>query len=154
MSTRRIYQNKYPYLVTSNVIERFHVFDDDRFAGEISDLFLQGEKIYKYNLFSFVIMPDHFHFLLKTAESNDLSKIMQKIKSIFYKNIREKYLFKDKIWQKSFDFRIKDNKELFMESIAYIKNNPIKWQLPEKYSKIPYIYFNNKKIDEQKNKYS
>ncbi len=151
MGTRRIYNYKYPVLITTNIVDGNGFLDKTEIATIISDHLISSEKHYKYDLLGFAIMPNHVHILLKTDQSISYSLIMQIFKSYTYYQIRNLLDIKYKFWQKSFDYRIKDSLELFITAISYIKNNPLKWKLPAKYFTLPYQYFNHHKLQMVKN---
>lgn len=70
-------------------------------------------------LSAYVIMPDHFHALLK-PNGNDLSKTMQLLKGRSSRRIN-----KGTLWQKGFyDFMIVSEKK-FKEKFNYIHKNPV-----------------------------
>lgn len=91
----------------------------------------------KYNLISFVIMPDHIHLILKPLEKNpskfyNLSEIMHSIKSFSAHKISNSGIEKNNhIFQhESFDRIIRNEAELY-EKMVYIYNNPIKKALSD-----------------------
>ncbi len=145
MTINRIYRDDTPQLLTCNITDRFNFFEETKFTQTISELLLELEIKLDFELFAFTFMPDHLHISLKPGKFN-ISKIMQQFKSLSYKKIRDNHSFKDKFWQKSFDFKIKNNSKMFLTSIEYIKNNPQKFNLPKKYYKLPYMYINKEKV--------
>ena len=114
-----------------------------------------GNKVHGY-----VIMPNHFHALIyMSAKSPHISKLVQNAKRFLayeivkrlsedgasdmtdlfaYKARRDKGA-KHKVFEDSFDAKIIENANLFIEKLKYIHNNPCKkpWCLadaPEKYA--------------------
>jgi len=146
MTTKRIYQTKYPILITTNTKERFCIFGELECAEIAARSLFFMEDIYKFDLLGYIIMPEHIHVLLMAKKYINMSEIIQRYKSYVYHQMRKQLGVKDKIWQKSFDYRIKNNLGAFLKAIEYIKNNPSKWQLPGKYYKSPYLYINKSKI--------
>jgi len=72
----------------------------------------------------------------------NISQFMYTIKSYCVKELREKYNISYPIWQKRFYVRIVNNPQYLQIVIEYIKQNPIKENLPPKYHQFPYQYFN------------
>jgi len=91
-------------------------------------------------------MPDHLHLMVDSTVKVTISEILQQIKSIFTKNLREKYNFNHPIWQKRFNSRIVDSEEKLRNTINYILYNPIKAGLNKKYQIKPRIYLNKRLI--------
>lgn len=147
MTQRRIYQEDFPYFISTNSLRRQCIFENTYYAAELHDTILKVCKNLNCIVYVFGIMPDHFHLLLKTTSKMTVSKAIQQIKSIFTKNLREKYNFNKPIWQKRFNSRIVDTEERLRNTIEYILYNSIKAGLDKKYQKKPYIYINKKAID-------
>lgn len=92
----------------------------------------------RYNLFSWVIMPNHGHIVLDPLSGFKLSEIMHSIKS-FTAHEANKYLGrKGQFWAKEyFDRYIRDARH-FASTIKYIENNPVKARLCDSPEKWPY----------------
>ena len=113
-------------------------------------------------------MPDHVHILTYTkyprawaavpalaraptagcARRGDytISDLIHGIKSYYCGAIRKQYGINYPIFQRRFYTRIINANEYLDTVIEYIKNNPIKENLPKKYHKMPYQYFDWLKI--------
>jgi len=104
----------------------------------------------KYQLFTFVIMPDHIHIILKplaikTNEYFSLSEITHSIKSYSANEINKVEKQKGRIvWQhESFDRIIRDDNELY-EKMNYILNNPVKCILIDNGYEYKWYYLSDK----------
>jgi REP element-mobilizing transposase RayT len=82
-----------------------------------------------------------------TRSSPTISDLMYTIKSYFIKQIRTDYDVPYSVWHTRFYARIANNRRYLRTIIEYIKHNPIKAELSEKYRKPPYQYFDYKKIN-------
>lgn len=89
-------------------------------------------KQINFELIGWVILPDHFHFLLN-AKDNNPSGIMRLIKSKFSGLYRSKYsLTSGRVWQNRFwDHYIRDESDL-KKHLDYIHFNPVKHGLVER----------------------
>jgi putative transposase len=87
-----------------------------------------------YNLYSFVIMPDHIHLIIQPLENTEnefysISKIMHSLKSYTSKKIINSLDDKHKstkIYQSEYYDRIIRNENDLFEKLNYIVNNPVK----------------------------
>jgi len=79
-----------------------------------------------FNLIAWVILPDHFHFILDPKE-NDPTKILQRIKMSFGVLYRVKLNIRSgRIWQNRFwDHIIRNQNDLNLH-VDYIHFNPVK----------------------------
>jgi len=166
MTQRRIYQDEYPYFVTFNTKEGSPIFEETKYAKLLSDIIINTGRLKRFDILVYQIMPEHVHLMvwrgaIAGAEAHDMpraqpsavaignaaagktiSDLMHGIKSFYCKTIRDKYRINHPIFQKRFYTRIINNQKYLETIIEYIKQNPIKAELPEKYRKLPYQYFN------------
>lgn len=164
MTQRRIYQDECPYFVTFRTIAHIPFFEKTEYAKLFSDIIFNAGWLKKYRIISYQIMPDHVHLLVykntpaRTLESvrsvclinNEralsrvrddskkeytISDLIQSIKGNFSRSLP-----RGNIWQKRFYHRIVNTDEYFYTVISYIKRNPVKAGLSDKYQKMPYWY--------------
>ena len=83
----------------------------------------------KYELYAWVIMPNHGHVLYKPINGTSLAEIQHSIKSYSARTINMLLGRKGQLWQEeSFDRYIRDSRH-FANTITYIENNPVKARL-------------------------
>lgn len=88
----------------------------------------------RYKLFSWVIMPNHVHILLRPMENTLLSDIMHSMKS-YTANRANKVLNRTgKFWSAEYFDRYMRDYDHFEKTVAYIHGNPVKAGLCEKAS--------------------
>ena len=93
-----------------------------------------------YRLCAVSIMPNHVHLMIQ--QKQELSIVMQKIKSAMAFQINKHLSRKGHFWEKSyFDKAIRDEKH-FNIVYEYIKNNATKANLKDKDSRFYGIYSN------------
>ncbi len=81
------------------------------------------EKKY-IELISFVLMPNHFHIIIKEKKENGISKFMQRTQNSYAKYFNTKYKKSGHLFQGPYRaVHIKDNEQLLYLS-AYIHRNP------------------------------
>ena len=98
---------------------------DTRIAGIVQDSLL-FYHLKKYELISWVIMPNHTHFLYKLFENVDLETLMHSIKSFTAHEANKVLGRTGKFWQfESFDRYIRNSRH-FRSVIGYIEKNPVK----------------------------
>jgi REP element-mobilizing transposase RayT len=104
---------------------------DRRVAETVQNsLFFYHEK--KYNLISWVIMPNHVHCLLLPLKNEELKQLTHSIKSFSAQKANKILERKGQFWQhESFDRYIRNVKH-YLSVIKYIEDNPVKAGLCEK----------------------
>ena len=82
----------------------------------------------RFDLFAFVVMPDHVHVLVKPYQGYLLHELAHSWKSYTVYRLQRDSDRKGRIWQEDyFDRIIRDELE-FIEKMQYILNNPLKIQ--------------------------
>ena len=77
----------------------------------------------KYELYDYIIMPNHVHMIILPSYGNSLGEIIKDIKSFSSHKINKLLSRKGKIWQReSFDRILRDQAD-YEEKSEYIKNN-------------------------------
>jgi len=83
----------------------------------------------KYRLISWVIMPNHLHFLLRQSEGTELEEITHSLKSYTAQQANKVLGRRGEFWQaETFDRFIRDGNH-YRNTIRYIENNPVKARL-------------------------
>lgn len=105
-----------------------NILELSTFGKIIENELLNLNKIHKKtSIISYIIMPDHIHFILQINEKTNyilLGDIIKTFKSITNKKINK--IKKINLWQRNYyEHIIKNETELFY-IMRYIKNNPYK----------------------------
>lgn len=88
--------------------------------------------LYPFNLYAYVIMPDHFHWIIELGDGfQDFSKIVHSFKRNFTLNYKKEHNINHtlSLWQKRFwDHVIRDEPDL-QNHLDYIHRNPVKHKM-------------------------
>lgn len=107
------------------------------------------DSLYKFTIIAGIVLPDHFHILIKPEKISDLPKIIFSIKYRFSRNIGGvgtppyglKRKGERKIWQsRYYDHIIRNENDLYRH-LDYIHYNPIKHGFVTKAIDYPYSSF-------------
>jgi putative transposase len=97
-------------------------FQKQKMLKKIKEFFL----LFKYELYAWVILINHYHVLFKTKQGKDLSKCMGKIHAGFtFETNRAERQSGRKIWQNYWDRCIRSEKDFWIH-MNYIHHNPVK----------------------------
>lgn len=131
MSQRHSIQNDQLMFITTNTFKRQPIFTDPGMARLSIETLYNVKTLHPFLLFSFVVMPDHWHMLIRVPPPGSISKIMNSWKSAVVMNSGLK-----KIWQARFYTKIiNDQPE---NVISYIHQNPVKAGLTTKAANYPW----------------
>jgi len=132
------------FFITTTVKNFIRVFTTDDYCNILIDNIKYYQKKYKFIILGYVIMPNHFHWIIKTEpQKGTISDIMRDIKKYVAweildllekgdsKNIKEfsnnvKPGQKRQFWMHRFDDEVIRNNKMFWTMLKYIHNNPVK----------------------------
>jgi REP element-mobilizing transposase RayT len=107
------------------------LLSDPALAGIVEAALLGGVGS-SYEMFAWVIMPNHVHALIAPAAGSRLADILHAWKSWTAKAINRDRGAEDQVWQKEyFDRFIRDERH-FSATVAYIEENPVRAGLAAK----------------------
>ena len=107
--------------------------------GIVFDHILKGNEKY-YDLFSFVVMPDHVHLLFTLNSDYTLSKVMQGVKGVSSRLVNIHRGVTRINWiDESYDRIMRDKQEL-ENVVRYIEQNPYKAGLVKE-GNAPYPFY-------------
>ena len=115
-----------PYFVTTNIANAYPLFTDDTNARIVVTALLYLRQRGDFDLYSYVIMPDHLHLLLLPRQEKSVSEMMHSIKSFTAKEINKHMNRSGKVWQEDYYEHAVRGKADFDEKLIYIHNNPVK----------------------------
>jgi putative transposase len=130
-STRRI------YFVTLVTIERHRLFLDSRLAQSTCECLENLSRNLGFNLYCYCLMPNHLHALIGIGESDrTLGQICGTFKSASTRLYWRWY--EGKLWQRQFFDHIIRNENEHVETVEYIRLNPVRKGLAAKWEDWPY----------------
>jgi putative transposase len=125
------------YFVTGVTHMRQPVFYDMYCARDLANCFRCIHDSDKVASLAWVIMPDHFHWLLQLSDGS-LSGIMRELKGISARKINQRLCRRGKLWQQSyFDRAIRDSEDI-REVARYIVANPLRAGIVENIGEYPH----------------
>jgi putative transposase len=131
------YMARQIYFVTIVVLNRQNLFGDKQLAAATLDCLLHLRQQLQFKIYCYCLMPDHFHALIGLGESKkSLSEICGAFKSLSTRAFWQRY--EGRLWQRQFFDHIIRNEKDFLETIEYIKMNPVRKQLVERIEQWPY----------------
>ena len=110
---------------------------DHRIATMVQDSLLKFDGV-RYNLFSWVVMPNHSHSLLTRFDNWDLKRLMHSHKSYTAHEANKILQRNGQFWMEDYFDRYIRNAEHFRNAVSYIEHNPVKAGLCAKPSDWPF----------------
>ena len=119
------------YLLTTNTLARKPVFKNFILGRLVVAQFRAAHDQGCVNSLAWVIMPDHFHWLVELQQGS-LGDLMQKTKSLSTKAVNQFTGRKITLWQKGFHDRALRREEDLVKVARYVVANPLQAGLVEK----------------------
>ena len=154
---KNIIKDNISYFLTTTAYDYIPIFEDDKIKEILLDNLNYYTNKYQYKLISYVIMPEHIHFIIydnKEVEPNKFMrdykkytsyKIIEKLKSdknddLLYRLKKEDDHYN--IWMRGYrNFPIY-NENIMKQKIEYIHKNPVKRGLVNNIKDYKYSSFN------------
>ncbi|SRR6266498_1120298 len=119
------------FFVTSSISGKHNLLQSERSARLFINMLYHYRSEHKYLLHSFVVMPDHFHFLITIGPEISIERAIQFIKGGFAFRAGKELGFRPPVWQRGFsEVRVYDSEHL-SRVLEYIENNPVKRRLAQ-----------------------
>ena len=127
------------YLVTTVSHQRQPLFSDFHCARIVINSLRYTELSYAINSLSFVVMPDHLHWLFYLGESTPLSQVVANVKRRSAYRINEMINSPGiSVWQPGFhDYALRKEDEI-KDVARYIVANPLRAGLVDRIADYPY----------------
>lgn len=126
MSVRRYHEDRFVYFVTFIIEGRRKLFNDASTSQLLLNILIYNKFICRYNIYAFVIMPEHCHLIIQPVGDMTLSEIMRRIKGNFSRFYNQLHDNSGKVLQKGYYDRGIRGQAQLNEAMVYIHNNPVK----------------------------
>lgn len=127
------------YFITIVTRNRIRIFNNEITANIVINTLNWLEQNKRINLESFVIMPDHVHFVAQLKDST-LSKLIHSLKSYSANEINKSIKRKGPVWDRGYFERGIRNEKSLIEIIKYCLHNPIRKGMVEDFKDYPFWY--------------
>jgi len=133
----RVSLNNQVYLITGCTHQRQKFFLDFKSAARLSkELFIDTDH---YRCLAYVVMPDHFHWLIHTSNTNfKISNSVRLVKAKTTMTLKQRFRETKKFWQDGFhDSAIRDQ-DMIYDAARYIVANPLRAKLIDTIKNYPF----------------
>jgi REP element-mobilizing transposase RayT len=124
------------YLLTTNTLGREPVFKDVFLGRLVVGQFRQAQDQGFANSLAWVVMPDHFHWLIELRKGS-LSELMQRTKSLSAKAVNLRLNNKISLWQRGFHDRALRREDDLVFMARYVVANPLRAGLVKRLGDYP-----------------
>ncbi|WP_347911254.1 transposase [Pseudomonas grandcourensis] len=124
------------YLLTTNTLGREPVFADHALGRLVVHQFRQAQSLGLANSLAWVVMPDHFHWLVE-LEKCSLSSLMRKTKSLTTREVNLSSARRGPLWQQGYHDRALRRDEDLVKMARYVVANPLRAGLVERLGEYP-----------------
>jgi REP element-mobilizing transposase RayT len=121
------------YHITSRGSEQGEIFRDDKDRIRFLEALKESSESYKVGVHCYVLMSNHFHFLLRTREAN-LSRFMQRFNTAYTAYFNLRHHRAGHLYQGRFKAIVVEADEYLKELSRYLHLNPVRLK---KYEELP-----------------
>ena len=120
----RYSQGRQIYLITGVCWKRQRLFSNFVAARIVVRSLHDAERSAK--TLCYVVMPDHFHWLMQLEEGVDLSATVRFVRALSTMRIKDRFCDVERIWQKGFYDRMMRREEDLQAVARYVVANPVR----------------------------
>ncbi len=131
------------YHIINRGVEKRIIFYDDKDFYHFLSIINDSSTIYNFSIYSFALMSNHYHLLIKTNEFN-VSIIMKQISSRYSFYFNKKYKRVGPLWQSRFKSFFVYDEHYLQYLIRYIEFNPLNANLSKKIGAYKYAMSSRK----------
>ena len=124
------------YLLTTITQQRRPIFNNFQLGRLVVDQFRQAHEEGIVISKAWVVMPDHFHWLIE-LQNKTLGELMCRIKSRSSVNINRLTKTHERVWQKGYYNRALRQEDDVKAAARYIIQNPIRAQIASRIGDYP-----------------
>ena len=136
MRKGRISETGRIYLITCVTHQRIDVFSQWN-CGRLLVTVLMKEQ-HRAETLAYVIMPDHFHWLIQLTEDASLNRIMRTVKSISSRHINRRLNRSGRLWQAGYHDHALRKTEDMVATARYVVANPLRAGLVQHIGDYPF----------------
>lgn len=114
------------YHVGARVNRKEMIFHSSGTKELFLDVVERAKGRFDFRLDNFCIMGNHYHFIIQPGNTENLSKIMQWIMSVFAISYNKLHKLTGHVWGDRFFSHILSNIREYLRAFDYIDNNPVK----------------------------
>lgn len=133
------------YHIIDRGVERRNIYMDERDYLKFLEIVEKSAEVYAFEVYSYALMSNHYHILLKTSRLN-LSLLMRQINSRYSIYFNHKYKRVGPLWQGRFKSWYVYDERYLKSLVKYIERNPIKANLSHSIGE--YRWTMSSKVDE------
>lgn len=119
------------YHIFSRAVRGEKIFDLPGARKMFMKVIRRAKKKFKFEMYNFCIMGSHYHFIMKPLGDEDISKIMQWIKSVFARKFNKAFGYFGHVFAERFKSVIIHSFKQYLDTFIYVALNPVKAQLAE-----------------------
>ncbi len=129
---------------------RLFVFDVPGGFSAFLEIIKKSKEKFKWQLFHYCLLSNHFHLLGKIEEGETLPKLMQYLLFEYSRWYRKKISYIGHVWQGRYKSELILQEGYFLECGRYIERNPLRAGMVENIEDYPwssYCHYAHGKID-------
>ncbi len=123
------------YLVTTATYRREPLFSEWH-QGRIVVHAIAGDRD-RADTLAYVVMPDHFHWLLQLAQGSRLEQLVQAVKSVSAHRLNRQLGRRGPVWQAGFHDHALRREEDIVTVARYVVTNPLRAGLVQRLGDYP-----------------
>jgi len=133
--------------IVNRGVEKRRIYMDDEDRVRFLEILQESAEVYRFEIYSYVLMDNHYHLLIKTSALN-LSLLMRQINACYSMYFNRKYKRVGPLWQGRFKSWYVYDERYLKSLVKYIEFNPLKAKIAKHIGQFPWA-MSSKTVDFQ-----
>ena len=125
------------YLITASTFDRARIFSEWRYARSAVQAFLKPSLLKNSRVMTWVLMPDHVHWLLQLGDDAELSRLVGAMKSSSARAVRRAGC-QSRVWAPAFHDHAVRGEDDILALARYVVANPLRAGLVRRVGEYPF----------------
>ncbi|MBU0503557.1 MAG: transposase, partial [Candidatus Omnitrophica bacterium] len=122
----RLFVSDVPYHVVQRGNNKIPIFLADQDYRIFLDTLQEAKTKHPCFIYSYCLMPNHFHLLIEPKEDNNVSLLIKLLGAKYVRYINKNYERSGTLWEGRFKCSLIDKELYFLTCLRYIEMNPVR----------------------------
>ncbi|MFH1397440.1 MAG: transposase [Candidatus Omnitrophota bacterium] len=122
----RLFVSGIPYHVVQRGNNKIPIFLSDQDYRFFLDVLQEAKSKHPCFIYSYCLMPNHFHLLIEPKEENNVSLLIKLLGAKYVRYINKNYERSGTLWEGRFKCSLIDKELYFLTVLRYIEMNPVR----------------------------
>lgn len=114
------------HFITAPTFHHKRLFQNELYGDLLTDVLMRWRQEYSVALHDYVIMPDHLHLLITSADEAKFAAAFTHLQQVFSRELNSQYGYNGEVWNRAVRDRVLEDAADAKECVKKIHSNPVR----------------------------